>query len=139
MLEQICAEIRNYFVREIRTGDFVIEGGKFRGMDFLQDGQHFRIVGSVFNDGVYQFPATKLVNEEFSGTIWAMAVPPAVIALAAEIEKWMADNKTALDSPYATESYGGYSYSKYGGGGYNGTGVSWQSHFAARLNPYRKV
>lgn len=139
MLEQICAEIRNYFVRSIRIGDFVIEGGALRGVDFLQDGQHFRIVGSVFNDGVYQFPATKLVNEGFSGAIWAMAVPPAVIALAAEIEKWVADNKTALDSPYASESYDGYSYSKHGGGGDNGTSVSWQSHFAARLNPYRKV
>lgn len=144
MLEQVCAEIRNYFVRsvnDIHTGDFSIMGGMLQGVDFLQEGQYFRVVGSVFNDGVHQFQSSELVDEEFHGAIWSMAVPKAVIDLSTEIEEWVKANKSAIDSPYASESFGGYSYSKNSGGygGDGGGGATWQSHFASRLNPYRKA
>ena len=56
ILTEICAELRNYF--EVPNGrhfgKFEISGGSIAPLDFLQDGQYFRIVGSVFNDGVYQ-------------------------------------------------------------------------------------
>ena len=89
MLTEICAEIRNYF--EVPNGrhfgTFTISGGSIAPLDFLQEGQYFRIVGSVFNDGVYQYPA-KLKDEVFEGAVWAMAVPPTLIALSAEIEEY---------------------------------------------------
>ena len=90
MLAEICAELRNYF--EVPNGrhfgTFEISGGSIAPLDFLQEGQYFRIVGSVFNDGVYQYPATSLTDEVFEGAVWAMRLPPAVIALAAEIEEY---------------------------------------------------
>ena len=90
MLTEICAEIRNYF--EVPNGrhfgTFTISGGSIAPLDFLQEGQYFRIVGSVFNDGVYQYPATSLTDEVFEGAVWAMALPPSLIALTAEIEEY---------------------------------------------------
>ena len=63
MLTEVCAEIRNYFVKNIYEGTFEIVGGKITPLDFLQEGQYFRIVGSVFNDGVHQSSTSSLVDE----------------------------------------------------------------------------
>ena len=41
-------------------------------------------------------------------------------------------------SPYTSESFDGYSYSK-GGNSKGGTATSWQSQFADRLKPYRRL
>ena len=138
MLTEICAELRNYF--EVpngrHLGKFTISGGSIAPLDFLQEGQHFRIVGSVFNDGVYQYPATSLTDEVFEGAVWAMALPPSLIALTAEIEEY---NKSdaGKPSPYASESFGGYSYTKATDA--NGAPIGWQKAFASRLNRWRKL
>ena len=139
MLTELCAELRNYF--EVPNGrhfgTFTISGGSIAPLDFLQEGQHFRIVGSVFNDGVYQYPATSLTDEVFEGAVWAMAVPPTLIALAAEIKAYN-DSDAGKPSPYASESFGGYSYTKFTDG--NGVdGSRWQKAFASRLNKWRKL
>ena len=138
MLTELLAEIRNYF--EVPNGrhfgTFTISGGSIAPLDFLQEGQYFRIVGSVLNDGVYQFPASNLTDEVFTGAVWAMAVPPAVIALSAEIEAFQKSDD-GKPSPYVSESFGGYSYSKATDS--NGVGVSWQTVFAKRLNKWRKI
>lgn len=150
MLTELCAELRNYFLRDYRhysdihRGSFVISGGDIESLDFLQQGQYFRIVGSVFNDGVWRYGEGCLVDEAFTGEVWAMTVPPAVIALDAEIDAWKAANKDALDNPYQSESFGGYSYSKASGAsGTNANGAStsfgWQNQFAKRLDPYRRI
>lgn len=136
MLTEICAELRNYFVTKIHGGTFEIVGGKIVPSDFLQDGQYFRITGSLFNDGVYQFPASDLTDEVFTGAVWAMAVPPAVIALAAEIEAFQ-HSDAGKPSPYISESFGGYSYTRATGS--NGGVASWQTVFAKRLNKWRKI
>ena len=118
MLTEICAELRNYFeVPDGRHfGKFEISGGSIAPLDFLQDGQYFRIIGSVFNDGVHQYPASDLTDEVFNGAVWAMAVPPAVIAIAAD-EKDLKDRIKKFaekELGYASESYpNGYSYSNY--------------------------
>lgn len=141
MLTELCAEIRNYFLthreEDIHSGTFTISGETI-SLDFLLDGQYFRIVGSALNDGVYKYPATELKDETFKGSIWAMSVPPSVVALATEIEDWVASNANVLASPYTSESFGGYSYSK--GTSANGSaGYSWQDQFATRLNAYRRI
>ena len=134
----MCAELRNYF--EVPNGrhfgKFTISGGSIAPLDFLQDGQYFRIVGSVLNDGVYQFPTSSLTDEVFEGAVWAMAVPPSVIALAAEIETYSKSDE-AKPSAYTAESFGGYSYSKATDA--NGAPLSWQKVFASRLNKWRKI
>ena len=137
MLTEICAEIRNYF--EVPNGrhfgTFTISGESIAPLDFLQEGQYFRIVGSVFNDGVYQYPA-ELKDEVFEGAVWAMAVPPTLIALAAEIKAYN-DSDAGKTSPYTSESFGGYSYTKATDA--NGAPIGWKRAFASRLNKYRKL
>lgn len=144
MLEQVLREIKNYFIREVYEGTFTISNGALADIDFLLEDQYFRIDGSLFNDGVYQYPATKLKDETFTGEVWAMAVPPTVIALSEEIEAWCEKNKDVVESPFTSESFGGYSYQKglgaSGSGGISTSGsVTWQDIFAKRLNQWRKI
>lgn len=143
MLTELCAELKNYFLRDreadIHYGEYTISGGSI-DLPFLLNGQYFRIVGSVLNDGVYQYPTSDLTDEEFTGAVWAMAVPPAVIALVADIEAWNTANAEALASPYTSESFGGYSYTKASGSSNNGSGgYTWRDQFASRLAKYRRL
>ena len=135
MLEKMCAECRNYFVKDIRFGTFKIESGAIEPLDFLQEGQYFRIVDSVFNDGVYKYPATELKDETFYGAIWAMSVPPSFIALASNIEDWQ--KKDGKPSAYTSESFGGYSYTKATNA--KGQVATWKEVFASQLNQYRRA
>lgn len=136
MLDEILAEIRNYFVVSVHSGDFEVIGGRLSPLDFLQNGQYFRVVGSVMNDGVYRYPCSTLTDETFSGEIWALAVPPTLIALAAEIEEYEKKAKETV-SPYNSESFGGYSYTKATDS--NGSPLTWEKVFAKRLNKWRKL
>lgn len=137
VLTEICAEIRNYFCsdNDKHFGRFTISGGTMP-MDFLLPGQYFRVVGSVFNDGVWQYPASDMIDEEFDGAVWAMKVTPAFIALAGEIEKYQ-QSEAATPSAFTSESFGGYSYSKATDS--NGVAAGWQTLFASRLNKWRKI
>ena len=154
MLEELCRELNNWFDENPKDGskrhyfgEYAIENGALDLTEIgIQTGQYFRIIGSVFNDGVYQYPATGLTDETFDGAVWAMAVPPSVIALSAEIEAWQ-EKYGGVDSyamsPYTSESFGGYSYSKPRGGSGSDSSDSgsgtWQSVYANRLNKWRKI
>ena len=134
-LTNLCAEIRNYFETKKRFGTFTISGGSISPSDFLQDGQYFRIVGSVFNDGVHRHPAHDLTDETFDGAVWAMAVPPAVIELLQKIQEFEAATANA-PTAYISESFGGYSYTK--ATDKNGLPVGWKSVFKNELSRWRK-
>ena len=138
MLTEICAELRNWFVvpNGVHIQTYTISGGSIAPLDFLQEGQYFRIIGSVFNDGVHQYPASDLTDEVFHGAVWAMSLPPDLIALSAEIEEY---NKSDAGkaSPYISENFGGYGYTKATGS--NGKVLTWKSVFADALNRYRKL
>lgn len=144
MLNELCQELRNYFDKAQPKffGEIVIEDGKITNQEFLdaiQSNQYFRIVGSIFNDGVYCFKEElSLEDETFDGAIWLMAIPKDFLALAKDIEDWKEQYAGALNSPYQSESFGGYSYTK--ASGKNGGGaVTWQDAFATRLNLYRRI
>ena len=139
MLEQVLMNIRNWFTVDggIHSGTFTIKDGGIT-LPFLADGQYFRICGSVFNDGLHQYPATDLADEEFSGTIWELAIPPAVVDLADEIGAWQEKNGEASASPYQSESFGGYSYSK-ATDAETGGAVTWKSAFKQQLSAWRKI
>ena len=148
MLTEICAEIRNYFsLDEDKVfGEFAVENGAITPSLSLEENQYYRIVGSVFNDGVHNKNDVLTDEPTFNGAIWKMRVPQNVLALSDEIAAWQAENgnvQSANMSPYTSESFGGYSYSKgSGGGSQSGAGasaVTWQTMFAKRLNPYRKI
>lgn len=139
-MTDFCAEIKNYFDVKRAYGKYTISGGSIV-IDDMQEGQFFRIIGSVFNDGVYQYPASGLKNETFDGSIWYMAVPPDVKSLVEEMSAWEDKNAAALNSPYSSESFGGYSYSKTSGSGISGGdgSITAFSHFADKLKLWRKV
>ena len=139
MLEQVLMHLKNWFLVPggIHEGTYTIEDGGIT-LPFLANGQYFRICGSVFNDGLHQYPASDLKAETFDGTVWALAVPQAVIELASEIEAWQKKNGDASVSPYQAESFGGYSYTKATDSA-SGGAVTWQSAFRIRLNAWRKL
>ena len=138
MLEQILRYLKNYFIVEVWTGTFVIESGSI-DVDFLKEGQYFRICGSIFNDGVYRYPAEDLKDEVFDGEVWALAVPNEIISISEEAEVVYQKNKDVFDSPFNSESFGGYSYTKGG----NSSGASGRAAairgFADQLDSWRKI
>lgn len=148
MLTELCAELKNYFIPDyhnadkyIHLGTFAIEDGALQGIQFLKDGQYYRIVGSIFNDGVWRYGNEELVDETFDGAVWEMRVPPDVLKLADDIAAWTTANSDALDSPYQSESYVAYSRtlkSGAAGSGTDGGAFGWQQQFANRLKPYRR-
>lgn len=139
MLEQVLTEIHNWF--RVRDGVDGIHHGTYTIQDsgivlpFLRDGQYFRIMGSVFNDGLHQYgPDMELLQDEtFNGAVWALAVPKALVELAGEVEAWQKKYGERAASMYSSESLAGqYSYTK------DTESSSWQAAFRARLDPYRK-
>lgn len=142
MLTELCQELRNWFEREKFFGTFTIEDGQIDVPDgSLQSGQYFRIVGSVFNDGVHQYGTDELHDEVFVGAVWSMAIPPVVIDLSERISEWVTKYGDSVSSPYSSESFGGYSYQKasVGQGNANSINPTWQSIFANELNRWRKI
>lgn len=150
MLQQICEYIHNFFIKEPHVGTYQIVDGMI-SLPFLKEGQRFWITNSDLNDGVYTYHEGMITNdddtvvvglsdEDFSGTICAMAVPPAVIALSGEIRLWVEKYGAIINSPYQSESFNGYTYTKASGSGADGAGGPiWQSVFGSRLNAWRKV
>lgn len=132
MIDEICASLHNYFAVDIVPGEYTVNDGEIT-LPFLAAGQFFRVVGSVFCDGVYRYGDKLPADETFDGAIWALAIPPAFEAVAVEIEEWKAKNADVLASPYQSESFGGYSYTK------GSDSASWQGVFAKRLNRWRKL
>lgn len=188
MLSELCHELKNWFEITQIFGTFEIKDGvvsvyKDGEALAMKNNQYYRIVGSVFNDGIWQYkaptdidpinitpdnntglnganngdngddpeptptptpepePTTELVDEIFDGAVWLLAIPREIVALSESIDAWKAKYATADSvamSPFTSESFGGYSYSKAQGA--NGaSGVSWQSAFASQLNKWRKI
>lgn len=134
MLEQILAYLHNDFARQaLPEREWTIADGTMEVPGALS-GQYVRIVGSVLNDGVYQYPFTGLTDETFTGIVRLLAIPKAVLALVNEIETWTEKNQPTA---FTSESFGGYSYSKATNA--DGVAASWQDVFRARLAPYRKM
>ena len=148
MLGEICAEIKNFFTddEDRHVGDWVISNGTISpALDFPTD--YFRITGSRLNNGVHkvsELTRKPLKDETFHGGIWIMSPPDDFLALVEEIKAWQTANGGADSqnmSPFQSESFGGYSYSK---GSYSGSAGSsavptWQSQYASRLRLYRKM
>lgn len=142
MIGQVCAEVKNYFIQkdvDIHASNYTVTNGQIGPVPFLKDGQYYRIVGSMLNDGVYQHGVddTALSDEEFFGAVWAMRVPRDFVALCEEIQAWDVQNGEALSGPYSSESFGGYSYSKATGS--DGGAYTWRDQFRTRLNAYRRL
>ena len=149
MISEVCHEIRNWFDRGLPKyyGEFEIANGSLvlkPNME-IQDGQYFRIMGSVFNNGVHCYPVSNLRDEKFKGSVWCMALPKELVALCDEISQWQETyggvGSQAM-SPFSSESFGGYSYTKGSRSSSSGSVSdypSWQTAFSSRLNKWRKI
>jgi len=139
-LENVLQYLKNWFIvpRGVHHGKFKVENG-YVLLPFLQNGQYFRIIGSVFNDGLHRYgPEMEAMQDEvFDGTVWALAVPQAVIKLSTEIEKWQKEYGEKVTNPFTSESFGPYSYTKSSGA--DGSGGSWQAAFSSQLAQWRKI
>lgn len=134
MLEQVLAYLHDDFARQtLPEQEWTITYGTMDVPGALP-GQYVRIIGSVLNDGVYQYPLTGLTDETFTGTVRLLAIKKAVLEMVPEIEAWCEKNQPTA---FTSESFGGYSYSKATNA--DGVAASWQDVFRARLAPYRKM
>lgn len=146
---ELCAECRNYFKPDIIRGDFRVVNGILEPLPDIPDGAYIRIVGSVFNDGVYKYPHGDFSDEEFYGAVWLLHIPQDFEALLDDIKAWEAANKDAIASataeilsagPYTSESFAGYTYTKKTSIG--DVATDWRDPrlgFSARLNQWRKI
>lgn len=138
MLERLLMDLNNWFPVDKRPGMYTIEGGSIT-LPFLKDGQYFRVIGSVFSNGLHRYGSDMeaLEDETFAGSVWALAIPKAVIAIADEAEARLKEQEKALYSGYQSESFGGYAYSKGTAG--DGVDAFLRANFGARLAPYRRL
>lgn len=126
--------------------DYTISEGVLSTLDSsIKVGQYIAIYGSTLNDGIWKVGAEGAItsditgvtaqDETFHATIYPLKVPPDFVLLASEITAW----RTAMNeaSPYVSEGFLGYSYTKaqkQGGGN-----IGWQQQFSDRLAPYRRM
>ena len=118
MLEQVLRHLNNWFLVPdgIHSGEFTVQDGSIT-LPF------------------HQYPEQDMTGETFTGAVWALAVPKAVITLSEEIAAW--NEKNGTPGPYTSESFGGYSYSKATNA--SGVVVGWQDVFKSRLNAWRRI
>lgn len=105
----------------------------------LLDGQYFMIEGSVFNDGIiHKYPSANMIDETFTGDIVPMAIPQSFLSLVEEMEEYESWRTEAVkNGAFASESFGGYSYSMVMGA--DGTPISAAALFGSRLKEFRKI
>ena len=140
MLSEVCAYLRNYFYHgEPTIGKIEIVNGALKEPYGLKANQYFRIVGSMFNDGVYQYPLTTLQDETFNGAVWDMAVPPELISLISDIEAWQTKYGQSVNSPYAAESISATGYSRSKCSADSVGSIGWQNAFSKMLARWRKL
>lgn len=147
MLEAVLTSLNNWFDRDrlgrfhhVESGELSVEGGSLLGAgEWLKEGQYFRILGSTFNDGLHRHPATDLTDEDFYGCAYALEIPPAVIDLSERVAVWEEANGEASRGVYASESFGGYSYSLKGETASSSGSAGWKAAFKDELRGWRKV
>ena len=134
-LQQCMEHINNYFVPlagNLKT--YTIADGVISPLFDANDGDRFLICGSRQNDGVYTYhedgirddddnEVAGLCDETFAGTIRVCSVPPAVLALSRGKSEWEETHGGELNSPLASESFNGYSYTLKTGK--NGDALTW--------------
>lgn len=145
MLTEICQYLHNYFEYEKHfglisiIGDVVFCDGEEIEMD---EGQYFALFRERYAIGVYK-NGDELADKTFMGSVWLMDIPDAILKANQWAEQWMEKNggvDSAANSPFQSESFGGYSYSKgNNSNGKAGVGLFDQASFVGRLAPYRKL
>ncbi len=149
-LYDICLELHNFWDVSRHFDTFTISDGEIDLSELvakneIKPGQYYRVVGSIFNDGIYQFGVDDLRQDEtFYGGVWLLAIPHDIVLLVEKINAWKdahSDDLAKLDGPYQSESFNGYSYSLRSAlaDGSVGADDAWKKQFRSALNQWRKI
>lgn len=142
MLTKVCRYLKNFFVKENHIGYITVSDGKVfcDGSEIsMQEGQLFALVRTHYVFGTYAY-GDELEDSEFDGAVWIMDVPADVLDAVELMTEWETANGGVDNlSPYQSESFGGYSYTKASSGGKVGASVFDIAEFASVLNPYKKA
>lgn len=142
MLGAVLSCINNRFECEPVRGLWSVSAGELvpaSGQDLpLASGQWYEIAGSALNDGLHERGEELLADEgEWRGTVTPLRVPSDLISLVEEIDAYQTA-QDAAGGPYASESFGGYSYSRATDPA-TGLPMTWEAAFRSRLNRWRKL
>lgn len=139
MLYEVMREVNNYFIREQYSGSFSIIKGQLEFPFTITKGQYYLIENSEYNDGLHQYEVENdtLTDEVFNGRISKCVVPKKFVDLVLDIDEWIKKYQSSVQSPFTSESFGGYSYSKATNS--SGSSVDWRDVFKTQLNTWRKV
>lgn len=151
MLTEICGYLNNFFVEtqyvgaiDIIDGDLFCNGKKIP----MEAGQYFTLVNDKAKAivGVFLFGTDTPNNRSIAdGAVWIMDIPPLVLEIATDVAAWMEKNGTAESaalSPYNSEAFATYSYSKSSGADSSGSSASvpiWWKSYGGRLSRWRRL
>ena len=134
MMQDIMRYVNNYFVSGQKYGSFSICGNALS----IPDSGFVYISGSFYHDGVWsicngllQDIPGDMPDESFTGTVYFLNPPADFLRLCEEISLYAEKNPTGA---WQSESFGAYSYNRG-----SSAGQGWQTAFAARLRPYRRM
>ena len=138
-LYEVLVYLRNFFPGEKWQffGEEITD--KRLSLPGLENGDYYLIEGSRRNNGIHVYGNSDLRNETYTGIVTEVCVPPALLELLDEINAWQEKNAEAVQSPYQSESFGGYSYTKASGNTASGDAGSWKTVFGPRLRTWRKI
>lgn len=138
-LYELLLYLRNFFPGDcwccmnepIHNGKIELQG--------LLLGDYYLVEGSKRNDGIHVYGVRDLIGDDLTGYITECRIPSSLLSIHEEINYWQQQNAEVATSPYQSESFGGYSYTKKSGNSTTGAADSWQSVFANRLKIWRKI
>lgn len=136
-LTEVMRACNNWFIVTGCYGSFEIaEGQIVFPFEITSNYNYFKIQGSALNDGVHSI-GEALGDEKFTGTVFLMRVPKEFLLLINEIEEYQDKYKDSCTSPFQSESFGGYSYTKATNA--SGGTFTWKDAFKDRLRMWRKL
>ena len=131
MVMRVC---RHYFPIDWADGGWSIQGGVLspevpEGLIAIADSAH--------HNGVWMIKNGKIdtdTDENWDGRVWMLAPPADFLALCTEIDVWREKHPAQTLKSERFGEYGcEFAYGK------NGVPLNWQTVFAARLQPYRRM
>lgn len=154
-LTDLCEKLRNWFDVDRHFGTFEIANGTI-DLDFIREGQFYRLIGSR-QDGVYTVLDNKLKfiksisedgqggfdvdgiiarDETFNGAVWELSFPINFLIFYSDMCGWETQYADKVNSPYQSESFGGYSGTLKTGA--NGILTVWDN-FSSDLARWQKI
>lgn len=115
-MNDILDYINNYFAVTKEKATFNINNNSIIVKEKYLKGQYIKLEGSILNDGIYKVESvgvntigiTGLIDEEFEGFIYGLAIPKNIINIA---NKYEIQKEEASNSILESESFDNYSYS----------------------------